>query len=149
MKIDLGCGRRKRLGYFGVDCQSLPGVDLVCDCNEVIPLPDNSAEEIIAHDFLEHVRIDRRIHIMTEVWRLLKPNGFFISSTPNAAQGQGFYQDPTHFSPWCKNSFLYYSDDAHRALYGIKAKFEILSLEVTPLNSLDVSYVKATLRCVK
>ena len=38
MRIDIGCGRRKKEGFFGIDCQELDGVDLVCDCNETIPL---------------------------------------------------------------------------------------------------------------
>lgn len=149
MKIDLGCGRRKHPGYFGIDCQQLDGVDLVCNCNERIPMDDSCAEEIVANDFLEHINNDKRIHIMTEIWRLLIPGGIFVSSTPNAALGQGAWQDPTHLSFWCKNSFLYYTHDAYRALYGIVPKFEVISLMVTPLNQLEVSWVKATLKAVK
>ena len=66
----------------GIDCQKLLGVDLVCDCNERIPLQDSCAEEINATDFLEHVRNDKRIHIMEEIHRLLKPGGRLVSLTP-------------------------------------------------------------------
>lgn len=149
MKIDLGCGRRKHEGYYGIDCQQLPGVDLVCDCNQRIPLEDNCADEIIANDLLEHIDNNKRIHIMTEIWRLLKPGGKFTSSTPNAALGEGAFQDPTHLSFWSKNSFLYYTHDAYRALYGIQAKFEVEALTVTPLNQINVSWVKAILKAVK
>jgi predicted SAM-dependent methyltransferase len=149
MKIDFGCGRRKRPGFFGIDCQALEGVDLVCDCNLPIPLPDNCADEANAVDFLEHVNNDKRIHIMTEIWRLLQNGGIFTSITPNAAKGQGAWQDPTHYAFWTKNSFLYYTDDAHRHLYGIVPKFDVVSLAETPINHMDVSYIQAVLRCVK
>lgn len=148
MKIDMGCGRRKKEGYFGIDCQELEGVDLVCDCNQVIPLEDNIADEVIAYDFLEHVQNDKRIHIMTEIWRILKPNGIFISSTPST-DGRGAFQDPTHYAFWNFNSFHYYTLDDYRRLYGIIPKFAIISLETTPLNNEQVCWVNATLRAVK
>ena len=101
MKLDIGCGHSKKEGFFGIDCRPLEGVDLVCDCNLPIPLPDNCADEINADDFLEHINNDKRIHIMNEIWRLLKPNGIFNSSTPST-DGRGAFQDPTHYC---------YSDD--------------------------------------
>jgi len=148
MKIDLGCGRRKKAGYFGIDCQELDGVDMVCDCNEVIPLDDNIASEINAVDFLEHVNNDKRIHIMTEVWRLLKPGGLFTSITPST-DGRGAFQDPTHLAFWNENSFWYFTRDDYRALYNIKPKFEIVSLETTPLDAFNICFVKATLKAIK
>jgi predicted SAM-dependent methyltransferase len=148
MKIDLGCGRRKPDGWFGIDSQALPGVDLVCDCNERIPLPDCIADEIRAIDFLEHVRNDRRIHIMNEVWRILKPGGAFYSFTPST-DGRGAFQDPTHYAFWNQNSFWYYSDDTHRALYDIKCKFEIVSLNTTNLDHNNICHVIAILKAVK
>lgn len=148
MKIDLGCGRRKRSGYFGIDCQDLPGVNLVCDCNERIPLEDNFADEIVAHDFLEHVNNDRRIHIMSEIWRILKPGGTLESFTPST-DGRGAFQDPTHYSFWNENSFWYFCDDAHRELYGISAKFDAIHISTTPMNSNKICHVVATLKAVK
>jgi predicted SAM-dependent methyltransferase len=148
MKIDLGCGRKKKGGWYGIDCQQFDGVDLVCDCNEIIPLGDNVASEINACDFLEHINNDKRIHIMTEIWRLLKPNGLFYSFTPST-DGRGAFQDPTHYSFWNENSFWYYCHDNSRRLYNIKPKFDIISLSTTPKDSCDVCHVIALLRAVK
>jgi len=148
MKIDLGCGRRKPDGFFGIDCQQLDGVDLVCDCNERIPLDDNCADQVRAFDFLEHVRNDRRIHIMTEIWRILKPGGIFLSMTPST-DGRGAFQDPTHYSFWNENSFWYYTDAAHRALYNIQANFKTISVRTTEAITHDICYVLATLAAIK
>jgi predicted SAM-dependent methyltransferase len=148
MRIDLGCGRRKKQGYFGIDCQELEGVDLVCDCNQVIPLDCNIADEIQANDFLEHIDNNKRIHIMTEIWRLLKPGGLFFSFTPST-DGRGAFQDPTHYSFWNENSFWYYVCDAHRALYDIKPKFEILNLKTTERDNNNICHVVAILKAIK
>ena len=148
MKIDLGCGRRKKEGFFGIDCQNLEGVDLVCDCNFKIPLEDNIADEINAQDFLEHVNNDKRIHIMTEIWRILKPNGILTSVTPST-DGRGAFQDPTHFSFWNINSFFYYIDDGYRSIYNIIPKFEPLELYTTGFDGLGVCYVVANLKTIK
>ena len=148
LRIDLGCGRRKQPGWFGIDCQQLEGVDLACDCNEIIPMPDNCAAEIRAFDFLEHINNNKRIHIMTEIWRMLKRGGIFTSFTPST-DGRGAYQDPTHYSFWNQNSFWYYSMDNCRALYGIVPKFDIVSLSTTPMDASQVCHVNAVLRAVK
>ena len=149
MIIDLGCGsRKKNPDWFGIDCQDFAGVDLRCDCNKPIPLDDNCADEIHATDFLEHVYNDKRIHIMTEIWRLLKPGGLLISSTPST-DGRGAFQDPTHYAFWNENSFMYFTNDGYRILYNIKPKFDIVTIETTPLNREQVCWVNATLRAVK
>lgn len=148
MRIDLGCGRKKKAGYYGIDCQQLEGVDLVCDCNGKIPLPDSCADEINASDFLEHINNDKRIHIMTEIWRILKNGGTLIANTPST-DGRGAFQDPTHFSFWNENSFLYYTQDDYRLLYGITPKFDIVKLHTTPMLPNGVCYVYCELRAVK
>ena len=148
MRIDLGCGRRKKEGFFGIDCQELDGVDLVCDCNETIPLDDNIADEIQADDFLEHINNDKRIHIISEIWRILKPNGLFYSSTPST-DGRGAFQDPTHFSFWNQNSWFYYTEDEYRKLYSIKPKFDIIDLYTTAKNNKEVCHIIALLKAIK
>lgn len=76
---------------------------------------------------------DGRIHVMNELYRALKPGARARIEVPNAAKGAGFYQDPTHKTPWCMNSFQYFQDGsfAHRRLaklYGITARFKIVEL---------------------
>ncbi len=149
MKINLGCGRKQLAGYFNVDCQNIEGVDLVCDCNLPIPLADSIADEINADDFLEHINNDKRIHIMSEIWRILKPNGILRSYTPSS-DGRGAFQDPTHYSFWNENSFYYYTCDEHRKLYSIVPKFDIIELNTrTTQEFKKISHVTAILRAVK
>jgi predicted SAM-dependent methyltransferase len=149
MRIDLGCGRDKHKGFFGIDAQALPGVDLVCNCEQRIPLSDNCAKEILAINFIEHVHNDKRIHIMNEIWRLLANKGTVHILVPDATAGQGAFMDPTHYSFWCINSFKYYTEDEYRNLYGIKAKFKVLELKKQRIESNDVDYVFAKLEAIK
>ena len=129
MKIDLGCGYSRPNGYVGIDIKKVRGVDIVCDCEENLPFKDDCADEIRSCHFIEHVHSDKVIHLMNEIWRVLKPNAVFVFQIPDAENGQGAFQDPTHRSFWTKNSFKYYAISEYKELYGIKANFKILNLK--------------------
>ena len=79
--------------------------------------------------FLEHLPSNKVIPVVTEIWRVLKPGGIFESLTPDAEHGQAAFQDMHHLSFWVENTWLYFSDDAARELYGTKANFHIESIE--------------------
>ena len=97
--LDLGCGRVPKNTFgadqvFGIDFGMRPDLppnirlaDLVVD---PIPFEDDSFEFVTAHDFIEHVprviynptRRNPFVELMSEVWRVLKMNGTFLSMTP-------------------------------------------------------------------
>lgn len=129
MLIDLGCGNQKPEGYIGVDISPNSDADVIHDCEQGLPFEDNSADEIRAFDFLEHIHSGKVIYLMNEIWRVLKPNGKLVFSVPDAEKGQGAFQDPTHKSFWVKNSFKYYDNEYYKNLYGINANFKIEKLE--------------------
>jgi predicted SAM-dependent methyltransferase len=56
MKLNLGCGLKRIEGFTGVDIIKTPAVDVVHNL-DVFPYPfaDNSAEEIIMDNVLEHL----------------------------------------------------------------------------------------------
>ena len=60
------------------------GLDYVlCDATRVIPLRDNCADHIFCSDLFEHLQdVDG---FLDEVWRVLKPGGYCVLSTPNLA----------------------------------------------------------------
>ena len=126
--LNLGCGYRKLDGFINIDNRNEVDPDLFCNVLDGLPYSDNSVDLVRADDFLEHIPIGKTIQVITEIWRVLKPGGIFESSTPDAEHGQGAFQDPTHVSFWVENSWLYYSDQVHRELYGTIANFEIKSI---------------------
>ena len=100
-----------------------------------------------------------RVHFMNELHRVLIPGGLVLIETPNAGRGGvGFFQDPTHISPFCLSTFKYFEfgSFAHQRLsksYGITAAFEVLSLVEIRSNGEDpreeVWKIQAHLRAVK
>jgi hypothetical protein len=97
-----------------------------------------------------------RIHFMNELHRVLKPGARATIETPNASRGAGFYQDPTHKSPWCLNSFQYFEAGsfAHQRLaksYGITAAFRIIQLTERSYQDVreEVWKITAVLEAVK
>jgi len=92
ISLDLGCGTNPQ-NPFKAD--KVLGVDSQCSSPEVIscwvgfqsiPLENSSIDFVTAFGFLEHIpRFAMRdipfnpfIDAMSEVWRVLKPNGLFL-----------------------------------------------------------------------
>ncbi|WP_162009991.1 methyltransferase domain-containing protein [Paenibacillus xylanilyticus] len=80
VKVDLGCGQRKSRGYLGLDRFQLPGVDIVADLNNGIPLEDNSVDIMLCSHSLEH--FDDIYFIMEEIYRVSKHNSLIYVLAP-------------------------------------------------------------------
>src|ERR1017187_8799911 len=119
MRLNLGAADRRVEGFISVDIA--PPADVVADLSERWPWEDSSVDEVLAYDVCEHIlshdelqddwesqresgkiwkQTDGRIWFLNELWRVLKPGGRAIVETPNAAKGSGYFQDPTHCSPY-------------------------------------------------
>jgi hypothetical protein len=99
-----------------------------------------------------------RIWFMNELHRVLKHGARATIETPNAARGVGYFQDPTHVSPWCMSTFKYFEHGsfAHTRLvksYGITAAFRIVEMSESPSPGEgfgeQVWKIRAVLECVK
>lgn len=80
IKVELGCGKTKSEGYIGIDRFPLPGVDIVADLNDKIPIEDNSVDVLFACHSLEHFKDIK--HIMQEIYRICKPNAIIHILAP-------------------------------------------------------------------
>lgn len=150
MKLNLGASDRHIEGFISVDIA--PPADQIVDLSGPWPWKDSSAEEVLAYDVCEHIatlakegyapgipwalwrQVDGRIHFMNELWRVLQPGARVTIETPNASRGCGYFQDPTHVSPWCLSTFKYFEHGAFARerlgdAYGIKARFKVWSIE--------------------
>ena len=124
-KLNLGSGYGKMPGYVNIDNRQEVEPDLCCDILDGLPFEDNSVDEIRAYDFLEHIPTLSTIAVMDDMWRALKPGGILDTYTPDAEHGQGAFMDPTHINFWTEGRWIYFTDPAHRRLYGVQAQFEI------------------------
>jgi hypothetical protein len=108
LKIDLGCGTRKREGFLGVDARSFAGVDLICDLTAAPwPWPDGSVLEASASHFVEHLTREQRILFVNELYRVLVPGGKATIVVPHWCSTRA-YGDLTHeWPPVCEWWFNY------------------------------------------
>ena len=83
VKLNLGCGEDKREGYTNVDIRKEVNPDLVHDLEKPLPFPDNSVEEIIAFDIVEHFSFHKVEEILRDWFRVLKPGGVIHIRCPD------------------------------------------------------------------
>jgi len=122
IKLNLGSGYRQLHGYVNIDNREEVHPDVLADITVGLKYEDSSVDEVRAYDILEHIPIGKTVALIEEIYRVLIPGGRFEHFTPST-DGRGAFQDPDHKSFWNINSWLYFMDDQHRDLYGIKAKF--------------------------
>jgi predicted SAM-dependent methyltransferase len=118
IKLDVGCGGNKQPGFVGMDIRKIPGVDIVHNAEVVpYPLPDACCHTILLSHLIEHMCPKRVLGIMNELWRIMKPQGQLLISSPYAGS-PGFYQDPTHCHTWNEATVLYF--DPYPLAMGMK-----------------------------
>lgn len=120
-KLNLGSGKDWREDYFNADFDSYWEPDAVLDFSQPLPigksletsrfgtivLENNSFDEIIANDSLEH--IPNLMTAMSSCLNLLKVGGVFRIGVPYDLSW-GAWQDPTHVRAFNERSWLYYTE---------------------------------------
>jgi len=139
--LDLGCGLEPKNPFnadeiYGIDIResvnkNIFNVDLAI---QPMPFEDNFFDFVTAFDFIEHiprvVYLPRRkfcfVDFMSEVYRVLKPNGMFLSFTPAFPKAPA-WRDPTHINIITDETFPMYFDDkvCTAKMYGFKGAFSI------------------------
>lgn len=136
MKLNLGCGRDIKEGYVNLDIVDYGG-NQIHDINKFpYPFPDNHFDEIYASHVLEH--IDNFNKTITELYRILKPNGIMIVYAPFFLNTK-YFGDPDHKIPFSIRTFDNYEYIGnrklkfyekwklnHRTNYETGAQFEVL-----------------------
>ena len=149
IKLNLGCGYRHMEGFVNIDNREECKPDLCIDIIETgLPFDDDSVDYVFAQDFLEHIPSEYVVSLIEEIYRVLKPDGIFEHLTPST-DGRGAFADPYHRSFWNIASWLYYMEDEHRKLYGVKAKFEGDLQDHITSDSLHVIHTHGVLKAVK
>lgn len=103
MKLNLGCGTDIRAGYKNYDVVKVDGADGIIDLNKKLPFKDNSIEEILCLDTIEHLQTSP-INVLKEFYRVLKENGTAIIRVP-------FCRHPSAYSMDHIRYFMPYSFD--------------------------------------
>jgi SAM-dependent methyltransferase len=139
IKLDLGCGKNKAVGFLGIDRREFEGVDGVTEltartwvftkpslgelslkhiAGDLYILPDSSISEVHCSHFLEHLNHNQekpeRVRFMNELWRVLIPGGKATIITPHWASNRA-YGDFTHADKPVSEMFYYYISKTWRA----------------------------------
>ena len=93
MKLNLGCGNKKKAGFIGVDKYPCEAVDTIADLTEKLPFDDSSIEEIWLDNVIEHIHDIPAL--MTEMHRVCQANGRITILTPHFSSADS-WRDPTH-----------------------------------------------------
>ena len=84
MKLNLGCGKDIMDGYINIDTVDLHSGDkrlFPHDLRQPLPFDDNSAEEILALDILEHLPWWKVPEILKDWVRVLLPHKLLVIKT--------------------------------------------------------------------
>lgn len=110
LRLDLGCGRRKREGWTGVDSNPAVKPDVLHSL-EVFPYPfaDSSVDELVMDNSLEHLH--EQLKVMTELHRICKPGALLTLHVPYFRAHWAF-NDQTHVRFFSVETFAHY-DPAH------------------------------------
>ena len=130
-KLEVGCGDQKREGYIGMDIVPLAGVEVVHDMNEMPwPLEDNTFEEIVLDDVLEHS--NKFLGIIEEIYRVGKNSCIIKISVPHYSS-DNMYTDPTHTTFFSSRSFNYFdkSLDYKHNFYLQDVNFKIKKVHIS------------------
>lgn len=90
MKLNLGCGKDYKEGYVNIDFADFSSdltpikVDLNIDMRKGLPFDNNSVEEVIFYECLEHFNRFDGLEILKEIYRVLKPSCVLHLSVPNS-----------------------------------------------------------------
>jgi len=133
-KLNVGSGKDFRADFLNVDISDHWSPDIIADLSKPLPpsdgiacfttrfgevhLSDESFDELMANDVLEHV--SDLVATMTNCLRLLRVGGVFNIIVPYDLS-YGAWQDPTHVRAFNERSWAYYTDwfwylgwDSHR-----------------------------------
>ena len=97
IKLDLGCGAKKKEGYTGVDMVDF-GQEIVFDVRNGIPVPDDSVEDLFSSHFVEHLEERDIFMLFSEFLRICKDGAEIKIICPEASTEEAYFD--CHRSLW-------------------------------------------------
>lgn len=138
--LNLGCGAKLLHGWINIDRENCWGHGeglglwfLRRDILRGLPFGDDTADEILADNVLEHIAPGPdSIFAMNECYRVLKPGGLLTIIVPDARSEAG-WQDPTHLRAFVPRSALYWTTcNPYAKSYGAACDFDVQVEELDP-----------------
>lgn len=128
MKLNLGCGGdiKPKDEWINLDRKQWGGVDVVRDMTRGLPFNDDTFDHIHASNTLEHIKQGEDLFfIMSECFRVLKPDATMFINVPHSDSPQAFF--PDHLSYWNEAMFMALLHDPYQS-YG-NYKFDVVEMK--------------------
>lgn len=93
MKLNIGCGNKRKEGYLGVDKFMCEAVDVLSDLSRGIPFQSSSVDAIWLDNLIEHIADIPEF--MQEIHRVGRHGAIVTIFTPHFASVSS-WRDPTH-----------------------------------------------------
>lgn len=82
-RLHWGCGSLTPEGWINADIRHAPGVDIVGDILDGLPLDSDSVDYISSQHVLPELKIHEQVPALRELRRVLKPGGVLRMSLPD------------------------------------------------------------------
>lgn len=122
VKLNIGCGNKRREGFVGIDKYPCAAADIVCDITTGIPCGDDTVDEVIMDNVIEHI-LDIPA-VMREVHRVCKHGAKVTIITPHFSSLTS-WRDPTHIHHLSYFSFDHFAKENTRHYMG--CQFEVVN----------------------
>lgn len=136
LKIDIGCGNKKKEGCLGVDYVQAPAVDYVLDVNqERLPFDDESVEYVYSSHVLEHLESPN--HLFQEIGRVCCDGAKIEIWTPYGFSNQAFlYGHKTFLTEEVWLNFCYTYRDLHQDI--LKGRWLLKQINYVVLRDVEL-----------
>jgi SAM-dependent methyltransferase len=118
-RLDIGCGRRKREGFIGIDSCRASFADLLADPGQGLPFKDNVFSEVWMSHVFEH--LGDPVAVMEEIWRVCRDGARVEIRGPHFSTPFLVWIDPTHRRGLSLGTFRYFEGD----WYGTTARYRV------------------------
>lgn len=86
-RLNWGCGNDTPAGWINSDVKDQPGIDVVADIVEGLPLDDESMDCIVSIHALPMISYPDLVPVLRELRRILKPAGILRLALPDVHKG--------------------------------------------------------------
>ena len=150
IKLNLGCGNKKKEGFINIDSTDRVKPDIVWDLEKGLPpnIAYNSVTGVYASHIFEHIR--NFIPLMEDIYRVCKNKAKVHAIVPLYTSTHAF-SDPTHVRYFGTYSFQYFSKEFKKRCldkfdYDFKCDFRIIDQSI---NDGIMTVIMEVVKCQK